>query len=118
MTGLIFSALLAVSLVQDVGFERRGAFVGVYDDARAQSPFHCAEACAENPSCQAWTWRQPRPDRAARCELLRHAHAPSPAPDAVSGLAPEIRARIETGLSREPSVREDQYIDEILRDRH
>lgn len=117
ISALILSLSLAVSL-QDVGVERRGALLTIVYDQASETPYHCAQACAGARECQAWTWRAQRPNRPARCELLSTPGRQSPAPDAVSDLAPQTRAEIDAIMNRRPSLQEDQQIDEILADRH
>ncbi|WP_440957527.1 PAN domain-containing protein [Oceanicaulis sp. LC35] len=84
---------------------RRGVLIRL-DGAAAQSVEACISACALNEPCQAWTWRPTQIGRAARCELHPIAGPSQYAPGAVTGLSPELAARIEAGAERAPSARE------------
>ena len=84
---------------------RRGVLIRL-DGAAAQSVQACISACDLNALCQAWTFRPGDAQRAARCELHPIAGPSQYAPGAITGLSPDLAARIEAGAERAPSSRE------------
>lgn len=84
---------------------RRGVLIRL-DGAAAQSVEACISACDLNAQCQAWTFHPGDYQRAARCELHPIAGPSQYAPGAITGLSPDLAARIEAGAERAPSPRE------------
>jgi hypothetical protein len=95
------------------GHARRGAVLARLDGLAAESAPACQAACALNTQCQAWTWNTGWIGQAARCDIHALALTPRPKADAVTGLAPDLTARINAAIDRPPSNRERAALDEV-----
>lgn len=86
--------------------ERRGAVIERLDGVEAASASTCAAACGLNGGCMAWSWRPWLGERPGACALLGAVRPAVAAPGSVTGLSPQLAARIEAAGDRAPDARE------------
>ncbi|MBR9826750.1 MAG: hypothetical protein GYB36_13270 [Alphaproteobacteria bacterium] len=111
---LLLSALGALALTSPAmaqdddleGFVRTGSIYHRLDMSQG-TPAICEAVCARDQQCQSWSWAQAGlmgPD--AQCQLLSSAPTPQRRPGHVTGLAPQLRERIDQASERALSARE------------
>lgn len=94
------AALIGLALVGGASAEPQGIeilpgqidntyrFGGTYQTLLSDSPSACADACSQSKPCKAWSFRKPRADEPAACQLKRTAGMAEHHPGFVSGISP------------------------------